>query len=107
MLEQGLDRDPLLRAAIPHDYRVLFERLAGVVAEQEARYGPFDASLGQVRLGICVLDDEVQEARDAWRDERRTDGWPATSEEVMQVAAIAIRLLHDMSVQPPDKGKGK
>lgn len=73
----------------------IFAMLAVVVRHQDKRYGPMVGDLPGVRLGIAVLEDEVAEALQAWRDERRDEGWPATGVEVFQVAAVAVRLFRD------------
>jgi hypothetical protein len=67
------------------------------VARQDGKHGPFDGAtqLGKSRLALACLEDEVAEARQAWRDERRTATWDATRAEVLQVAAVAVRALRD------------
>jgi hypothetical protein len=42
------------------------------VARQDEKHGPFEGTeLGRSRLAIACLEDEVEEARDAWRGERK------------------------------------
>jgi hypothetical protein len=66
------------------------------VERQDHKHGPFEGTrLGRSRLALACLEDEVAEARLAWRQERHTGGWAATRTEVLQVAAVAIRTLRD------------
>lgn len=74
------------------DLDVVLQEIVDVAGVQEAKYGPFTAELADVRLGIAALEDELREAREAWRDERRIEGWPHTREELVQVASLAFRL---------------
>lgn len=68
---------------------------------QERVYGPFSGEIADVRLGLAVLQDELNEALESWRSERRGKGkgwssrWPETHVELMQLAAVACRLLVD------------
>lgn len=72
-----------------------FELLAEI-ARQDAKHGPFEGTiLGRSRLAIACLEDEVAEARNAWRSERTALNWPTTRDEVLQVAAVAMRALRD------------
>jgi hypothetical protein len=66
------------------------------VDRQDAKHGPFEGTtLGRSRLAIACLEDEVEEAREAWRSERKALTWDETRAEVLQVAAVAIRTLRD------------
>jgi hypothetical protein len=72
------------------------------VGFQDRRYGPFTADVGGVRLGLACLEDEIDEAKHAWRAERKpkrgTKAWAETTAEVMDVVAVGVRLLRDMGV---------
>lgn len=54
---------------------------------QERVYGPFSGEIADVRLGLAVLQDELNEALESWRSERRGKGkgwssrWPETHVE--------------------------
>lgn len=75
----------------PLTYWLLME-----IARQDEEHGPFEGTLlGRSRLAIACLEDEVAEAREAWRTEREATTWDATREEVLQVAAVAMRALRD------------
>lgn len=76
----------------------LLDRLVAEIERQDEKHGGFSAAteLGRSRLGIAVLEDELAEALLAWREERFTPTWDHTREEVLQVAAVAIRLLRDV-----------
>lgn len=74
---------------------VWLSALDGEIEKQYAKYGPFRNYVGGMRLGIAALEDEVAEAYDAWRDERRENNWSHTRTELLQVAAVAMRLLLD------------
>ena len=77
------------------DRSPLWKLLEREMDRQERKYGPFQADIAGTRLGLAVLADELAEALQAWRDERRTDDWPETHGEVLQLAAVACRLLID------------
>ena len=76
--------------------------LAAEIDRQDRKHGGFSAmtALGRSRLAIACLEDEVQEVKGAWRQERRIDGWPHTEEELLQVAAVAMRALRDLREDP-------
>lgn len=75
----------------PLTYRLLVE-----IARQDEKHGPFEGTkLGRSRLALARLEDEVQEAKDAWRSEREGLLWERTRDEVLQVAAVAMRALRD------------
>jgi hypothetical protein len=75
----------------------LYLQLIEEVERQDDKHGSFKFStqLGTSRLAIACLEDEVAEAVQAWRDERGEVLWTRTREEVLQVAAVAIRALRD------------
>ena len=74
----------------------LFGLLEDEVKRQDAKHGPFQGTdLGRTRLALACLEDEVDEAKQAWRDERKEPGWSETRREVLQVAAVAFRALRD------------
>jgi hypothetical protein len=67
------------------------------VDRQDEKHGPFEGAtqLGRSRLALACLEDEIEEALKAWRDERKATTWDNTREEVLQIAAVAIRTLRD------------
>lgn len=75
----------------------LLPALLDEVQRQDAKHGPFTSGgdLGRARLAIACLEDETREAREAWLEERSAPHWSHTREEVLQVAAVAIRALRD------------
>jgi hypothetical protein len=75
----------------------LIPELLDEVVRQDAKHGRFttQTELGASRLALACIEDEIREALDAWRDERRIDGWPETRTEVLQVAACALRAIRD------------
>lgn len=81
----------------PCPARAMLAEIQRVMAQQEAKYGPFVADVPGVRLAVAVLEDETAEVRDAWREERRVDSWEHTREEAMQVAVVALRLVGALS----------
>lgn len=84
-------------AAITRTLHPLYARLMAEVARQDEKHGRFDGAsqLGMSRLALACLEDEVAEALQAWREERRALMFEQTREEVLQVAAVAIRALRD------------
>ena len=82
------DSSPIERSAR------LPQPLALRIAKQVERYGGFEPTLPGLRLAVACLEDEVAEVRDAWRAERRgPGGWSQTYDELLDVAAVAIRAL--------------
>lgn len=80
----------------------IHQMIGAAVRYQDNKYGPFAATIAGVRLAIACLEDELDEVKGAWRSERSpkrgTRAWAATTSEVMDVLAIAVRLLRDMGV---------
>jgi hypothetical protein len=78
------------------------------IERQDVKHGRFSAStpLGYSRLAIACLEDEVTEVRDAWREERKSPHWNHTLEELLQVAAVAMRAYRDLSATtlPAERG---
>lgn len=77
-------------------------RLLGRVVEEVLRQDSihpagYPATRDGVRLGLVSIQDELDEALEAWRDERRHDGWLLTEGEVLQVIGVAMRLLRSLS----------
>ena len=70
--------------------------LAAEVARQDCKYGPFTATVAGALLAVACLEREVREVDDAWREERKADGWPHMREELLQVAAVAMRAFRDL-----------
>jgi hypothetical protein len=78
------------------DTRVpLWGLLDATMNHQERFYGPFVNDVAGARLALAVLADELAEALEAWREERRQDDWSTMHVEVLQLAAVACRLLMD------------
>lgn len=58
----------------------------------------YPATRDGVRFGIATIEDETREAWGAWGDERSVDGWPHTREELLQTAAVVMRLIRSIDV---------
>lgn len=87
----SLPRPRRVVASDPLVYALLVE-----IERQDEKHGPYQGTiLGRSRLALATLEDEVSEALEAWRSERKALNWDATREEVVQVAAVAIRTLRD------------
>jgi NTP pyrophosphatase (non-canonical NTP hydrolase) len=86
----------------------IIDDLLAEVDRQDRKHGPYDrqSRLGVSRLAIATLEDEVAEVKDAWREERRAPDWPHTREEVLQVAAVAVRTIRD-ALQPETTSGGE
>ena len=84
------------------EFKPVVDELWDEIARQDSKHGPFTGvtALGRSRLAIACLEDEVAEVKDAWREERKADGWPKTEEELLQVAAVAMRALRDLRGMP-------
>lgn len=53
----------------------------------------YPATRDGLRLALAAAEDELIEARDAHRDERMIKGWWRTREELIQLAAVAMRAV--------------
>lgn len=84
---------------VANGHIALHPLLYGLMEEidrQDHKHGPYQGTqLGRSRLALATLEDEVIEALEAWRSERKASHWDATRTEVLQVAAVAIRTLRD------------
>lgn len=79
--------------------------LREVRRQDEIHPAGFPATRDGLRLGLAALQDEVREAEEAWRADRRRDGvcpWinhggeHSTEVELLQVAAIALRMVRSI-----------
>jgi hypothetical protein len=78
-----------------------FDALRAEIARQDEKHGPYEGTaLGRSRLALATLEDETAEALMAWRAERRAASWDDTREELIQVAAVAMRALRDAFPNP-------
>ncbi len=77
----------------------LIYRLIEEIERQDEKHGRYGVQggtmVGTSRLALATLEDEITEALEAWRSERTALHWDHTREEVLQVAAVAIRTLRD------------
>lgn len=75
--------------------------LGDEVARQDSihRLG-YSASRDDVRLALATIQDELDEALVAWREERGKEGWTETAEEILQAAAVALRLYRTIKAHP-------
>lgn len=94
---EQLTGEPLVKferpATVVHP---LIYRLMAEIERQDDKHGPYQGTvLGRSRLALATLEDEIAEAVEAWRSERKALTWDHTREEVLQVAAVAIRTLRD------------
>ena len=80
------------------DAMLSMEYLIAEIRRQDGKHGRFTdlSELGQARLAVACLEDEVREARNAWRKDRQVAGWPHLQAELLQVAAVAMRALRDL-----------
>jgi hypothetical protein len=75
--------------------------LADLAAEIERQDRIHPAGFAPTRdgifLGICTAQvAELNEALDAWRAERKIEGWPETETELMQAAAVILRTVRSI-----------
>jgi len=65
--------------------------------QDEIHQSGYPATREGIRLGIATAEDELEEARLAWRDER--EGAPCmlhTREELLQLAAVVMRTVRSL-----------
>lgn len=70
--------------------------LAEIKRQEEIHPVGFPATRDGLRLGLAALEDELEEARDEWRANRRTEGWGGLRMELMQIAAVALRMVRSL-----------
>lgn len=79
----------------------LLRSLVDEIKRQDNKHGPFEGTiLGKSRLALACIEDELEEALIAWRMERFEGHWAETRQEVLQVAAVAMRALRDALHDP-------
>jgi hypothetical protein len=86
---------------------LLAELLVEVSTQDCEHQGGYPATRDGVRLGLAAAEDELVEAREAWRDERRVAGWPATRGELLQVAAVALRVARSIDAADRETEKAR
>jgi hypothetical protein len=78
------------------------EAVASILAEarrqDEVHPDGFEANRNGVRFGLCTIEDEIREAREAWEHEKRgcyddPARWRHTRAELVQALAVGFRLL--------------
>jgi hypothetical protein len=75
---------------------LILEAMLDEIERQDEKHGPFTGTrLGRSRLALAAIEDELDEAYEAWRDERQAPEWILTQGEVIQIAAVAVRALRD------------
>lgn len=72
------------------------------VERQDSTYGPFDPSVGSMRLAVASLEDETKECFEAWQEWKRRPDWFSLRSEAIQLAAVAFRLIRDTEVELVD-----
>jgi Zn-dependent M32 family carboxypeptidase len=101
----------MVESAFDSEVDRIIDALLREINRQDEKHGPYErqSRLGVSRLALATLEDEVAEAKDAWREERRAEDWPHTREEVLQVAAVAVRTLRDAlhpeTIDPSEQGE--
>ena len=68
---------------MPEPVDQILDDLRAEIERQDAKHGPYErqSRLGVSRLALATLEDEVAEAKEAWREERRAPDWPHTRED--------------------------
>jgi hypothetical protein len=57
----------------------------------------YPATRDGIFMGICTAQvAELTEAMDAWRAERKIDGWAETRTELLQAAAVIMRTVRSI-----------
>jgi hypothetical protein len=69
---------------------------AEIDRQDEIHPAGYPATRDGIRFGLATVEDELKETLDAWRAERRTEGWTDTEEELTQTAAVSMRLLRSL-----------
>lgn len=88
----------------PSDSQQILAQVLVESAQQDRRHPDgFPGDRNGIRAGVAAIEDETREALEAWHFEKTLlDGrdpehqWTRTREELLQVAAIALRTLREL-----------
>lgn len=73
--------------------------LQEIERQDEVHPHGYPATRDGMRLGLAALEDEVKEAFDEWREHRRVPDWGCLDVELLQVAAVAMRMFRSLHPQ--------
>lgn len=87
---------------------VLDEVLAEILRQDKVHPSGYPATRDGVRLGLAAAEDELEEAKQAWREGRckcpepmcEHADWANTREEIIQTAAVLLRTASSMPQSP-------
>jgi hypothetical protein len=84
--------------AVDEHLRRTTELVLEEVERQDRLHRPYRSDRDDVRLALCTVEDELEEALDAWRKEkgRPSNRWPKVAEEMRQSVAVGMRLLRTL-----------
>ncbi len=77
--------------------KLLADLKAEVARQDEIHPAGYPATRDGIFFGICTAQvAELNEAMDAWRAERKVDGWPETETELLQAAGVIMRTIRSI-----------
>jgi NTP pyrophosphatase (non-canonical NTP hydrolase) len=86
-LDTLAENDPVVLAAV-------LDRLA----RHDQVFGVnWPAERNQLRLALATIEDEHLEAYEAWRAGKRAGDWTELADELLDVAAVALRALRELA----------
>jgi len=92
-LQVGVSETGQIQAATDHALDLV---AAEIDRQDEIHPAGYPATRDGIRFGLATVEDELKETLDAWRAERRIEGWSDTEEELTQTAAVSMRLLRSL-----------
>lgn len=89
--------------------------LLGEVERQDAIHpAGFEATRDGIRMAMAAMEDELAEAKEAWRGDRACHhytedgyehGWETVATELLQTVAVGVRILRRLSLCDCDPGE--
>jgi hypothetical protein len=64
----------------------------------------YPATRDGLRFGIATIEDETREAWEEWRANRKCDGWGDLRGELLQVAAVTMRIIRSLDIEAVTHG---
>ncbi len=77
---------------------IVVAAVLGRLARHDRAFGVnWAAERNQLRLALTAIEDEHREAYDEWRAGKRVGDWTKLTDELLDVAAVALRSLRELA----------
>ncbi len=92
-------------AACDRNDQDVLNAVLGRLARHDRKFGTnWPAERNQLRLALATIEDEHREAYEAWRAGKRAGDWTDLADELLDVAAVALRALRELTDYFPPPG---